>query len=179
MVKGKRIGKTKSPKSKVNILVLIIFMLVLSLTVGFSSFYSAMDIGSLSARVFVSKDIRVTGIRLSDTTSNAISNWQDYNVKSISTNIDLPNQDSTVTYQVDVTNIGNIEMGIYEITGIPNNLEYSISNYTLKEELCDSVDSTRCKLGSKTILNITLGYKEIDAREVVNKVVTVLILIKQ
>lgn len=160
MVKGKRIGKTKSPKSKVNILVLIIFMLVLSLTVGFSSFYSAMDIGSLSARVFVRKDIRVTGIRLSDTTSNAVSNWQDYNVKSISTNIDLPNQDSTVTYQVDVTNIGNIEMGIYEITGIPNNLEYSISNYTLKEELCDSVDSTRCKLGSKTILNITLGYKE-------------------
>ena len=63
-----------------------------------------------------------------------------------------------MTYDVVITNIGNVEMGILNITGLPSNLTYTISNYTLKDTLCDDTDSTDCKLGSVTTLHITIGY---------------------
>lgn len=51
----------------------------------------------------------------------------------------LPNANSSVTYAIDVTNVGNVEMEILDITGLPDNLKYSISNYNLKDKLCDNI----------------------------------------
>ena len=160
MFKFKNKTKEKKQINIISIAILIVFVLILSLTIGFSSFQSSFDIGTLGAHVMINKNIRVTNITLNNTSGNAISNWEEYNVKNISSNIDLPNASSTVTYVVEITNIGNIEMGIFDITGLSNNLNYSISNYTLKDELCDTLDPTECKLGSKTLLNITISYKD-------------------
>jgi len=69
----------------------------------------------------------------------------------------LPNSDSTVTYAVDITNTGNQEMKIASITGLPDNLEYMVTNYNIGDKLCES---DKCSLGfTKTIL-LTLKYKD-------------------
>ena len=132
----------------------------LIITVGFASYQASLDIRDVSATVRVQKDIRVTGVTVSSPVSDASSNWEDYNVKSISSSVNLPNEDSTLIYDVEITNIGNVEMGIADITGLSDNLTYSISNYNLKDKLCDDANPNECKLGTTSTLHITIGYKE-------------------
>ncbi|MBR3209147.1 MAG: hypothetical protein IKF82_02650, partial [Bacilli bacterium] len=143
-----------------NLMPPIIAFIILSLTIGFSAYQARMQLDDLGAVVRIQKDIRITGVMASSTTSDGISNWEDYNVNNISSSIDLPNSDSTVTYRVTIKNIGNIEAGILNITGLPNNLKYTISDYNLEDPLCDDNEPTKCKLGSTTTLDITVSYKE-------------------
>ena len=154
----KRHNYEKKTVNIVALVVLCLFVIVVSLTIGFSTMHSSFDIGEIAAVVRINKDIRITDITLDNTSNNAISNWEEYNTNSISSNITLPNSNSSVTYQVEITNLGNIEMGIFDITGIPSNLKYTIDNYSLKDMLCDSVNTSECKLGSKSYINITLSY---------------------
>ena len=149
----------KHKNKKFSIIISSLVMCVLFLTIGFSSFSNNLSIGA-SAIVRVEKDIRVGSITVSNSTSSAYSNWEDYNVDSISASVGLPSQNSSITYDVVVTNIGNTEMGILSITGLPSNLTYSISNYNLKDTLCDDHTSTQCKLGAVSTLHITIGYKD-------------------
>ncbi len=142
-----------------NIIPPIIALVVLTLTIGFSA-YQANLVVDAGALVRIQKDIRITGVIASNTSSDGISNWEEYNVSNISSSINLPNSDSTVTYRVTIKNIGNIEAGILKITGLPDNLKYTLSNYNLEDPLCDDNDSTKCKLGSTTTIEITIGYNE-------------------
>ena len=151
--------KYKDKKNNSMKLISILLMtFVIFLTIGFSAFQDTLYIDNISAIVRAQADIRVTNITSSTSTSSAYSNLEEYNVSSINTSTALPNSNSTMTYDVEITNIGNVEMGILSITGLPSNLTYSISNYTLKDTLCDNTDSTQCKLGSITTLHITIGY---------------------
>ena len=114
----------------------------------------------LGAIFRVQKDIRITDISVDSTADGAVSNWEDYNVKNIYSSVSLPNANSSVTYVIDITNVGNVEEGIYSITGLPSNLKYSFTNnnYTLKDMLCDDTDPTLCKLGSVSKLYLTISY---------------------
>lgn len=138
--------------------VLLLMLAVLFITVGFSAFNSSLDINSLSAHVMVDKDIRITKIISSDNENDGISNWEEHTHNTTSSNISLPNSDSSVTYEVEIKNIGNVEMAILDITGLPSNLTYDISNYELKETLCDDNDNTKCKLGAVTKVYLTIKY---------------------
>ena len=159
MWKFKRRLNEKNKRNFLTVAISIVLLLVVFITIGFSAFQSSLDIGSIAATFRINKDIRITKISLDSATNNAISNWQDYNTTSISTNIDLPSRNSTITYEVEITNLGNIEMGILGISGLPSNLDYELTNYTLKDELCDYLDDSECKLGSVSKLLITLKYK--------------------
>lgn len=156
----RKYSHNKNKINMVNIVILCIFILVISLSIGFSSMYSSLDIGQLAAYFRINKDIRITNIALDSTKESAISNWEEYDTKNISASFSLPNSSSEVTYQVEITNIGNIEMGLFDITGLPQNLEYKLDNYTMKDMLCDSTDSSLCKLGSKSYVNITILYND-------------------
>ncbi len=71
-----------------------------------------------------------------DTTANGgISDYEDFDINSVLSSITLPNSTSSVTYNVEIKNLGNVEMGILDITNLPSNLTYSISNYNLKDKL--------------------------------------------
>ncbi len=150
-------------KKKINIsktIPLIVIIIVMMITIGFSAFQASLMVTDIGATVRVQKDIRVTSIRASNPIGQAISNWEDYNVHSFKSSISLPNANSKITYNVEITNFGNVEAGILSITGLPNNLTYSISNYTLQNTLCDDNDSSKCKLGSVSTLEITIEYAE-------------------
>ena len=138
---------------------LIVIISVMFLTIGFSTESVDLGINDISAVVRVQKDIRISDVSLVSTNSSAISNWEDYNEKSVFSSISLPNSDSTVTYSIKVTNVGNEEAAISEITGLPNNLSYSINNYSLNAVLCDDLNPNQCTLGTTTTFTITVGYK--------------------
>ncbi len=128
----------------------IIMFFVLIFTVGFSALSSELDINGVSAIIRVEKDIRITGITLNGVANGGVSNWEEYNYNKIAAGISLPNSNSTVTYLIPVTNLGNAEAAITGITVSPSNLSYSISNYTLNDTLCD--DSIPIVLISSSVL---------------------------
>ena len=150
----------KSEKNKIIFLVpIFICIIVIFLTIGFSAYQTGLDVNSIGAIVRVEKNIRINGVTVSGSTNGAISSYEEYNESSIMSSIDLPNSNSTISFDVTVTNIGNIEMGISEIIGLPDNLDYTITGYNIPDTLCDDNDSTQCKLGSTTTLHVTIGYK--------------------
>lgn len=139
---------------------LFLVALVIMLTVGFSLFSESLRFSDLGVNVEIQSDIRVTGVSIDSTADNGVSNWEEYRLRSILSGISLPYEDSSVTYAVEITNVGNAYMGISSIRGLQDNLEYTISNYTMKDTLCDDSDSTQCSLGSVSTLYITIGYAD-------------------
>lgn len=140
--------------------IVITFFLVVFLTVGYSAFSNELGVNGISATVRVQKDIRIDGFSLTNSTGSATSHFEDYNIKNTYASISLPNSDSSLTYDVVVHNLGNVEMGILNISGLPSNLKYSISNYNLKDSLCDDNNSSECTLGTTTTLHVKIEYKE-------------------
>ena len=145
---------------KVNVIAIMIAAIVLMLGIGYSTFSAGLDVRDINAVVRSTADIRITGLSSSDYVSGANVNSEEFSTKTVFGNVDLPNSDSTVTFDVVITNIGNVEMGINDIIGLPNNLTYSISNYTLGTTLCDDNNSTKCKLGSVSTVHVTIGYAD-------------------
>ena len=139
---------------------------VIFLTLGYSAFQASLEISGMSAVIRVQADIRVTSVTASGG-NGASSNYEEYNVRSITSAVNLPNQNSTITYHIEVTNIGNVKQGIYAIDEIykhigsntDSDLEIKSKTVNLKEALCDDNNSSQCKLGSVTTFDITIGYK--------------------
>ncbi len=142
------------------LIICIILCIVVFLTIGYSAFSTELGINGISAIVRVQKDVRIDGISLSSVAGNATSQYEEYNVKNIYTSISLPENNSSVTYDVVIHNLGNVEMGILDISGLPSNLKYSISNYNLKDALCDDETPSQCKLGTTTTLHLKIEYNE-------------------
>ena len=155
-------------RNSVKVIIFLVTLAVILITAGFSAFQASLNIGEIGAVVRLQKDIRVTGMTLNSRTNGAVSKYEAYSVKKVSSTMDLPNSNSTVTYDVEITNIGNVEMGILDIAesfklngNNSSNLEIkSINGYDLYNTsmLCDDNDNSLCKLGSVTTLEITIGY---------------------
>ena len=91
---------------------LVLFFIILTLSVGFSAMNRNLMMKDLGAQIRIIKDIRITGITPNGSTSNGLAMNEDYNVSNVTPSLSLPNADSTVTYTVEVTNIGNAVMGL-------------------------------------------------------------------
>lgn len=152
----KKLKKVDFNKYKLSIIIASIVLGVFLLAIGFSVFEQNLAI-NMAAEVRVPADIRVTGIVPSGTNSSGLSNSENYNVKNIIGNITLPDPNSSVTYKVEVTNFEGPEMGIFALTGLPDNLEYELKDYNLKQKICD--DKGQCTLGIKKEFEITIKYK--------------------
>ena len=157
----KRYNKKDYNSKIVNISAAIVVLVLTTLTIGFSAFQSTGIIKDIGATVRVQKNIRITGVSVMNPVSEGVSNYEDYNVESITSGLSLPNANSKITYKVEITNFGNAEMILTEISGLPDNLKYTIAeeNYRLNELICDDNDSTKCTLGAKKTLYVTVGYK--------------------
>ena len=149
-------NRDKKPINKEILIILIAVFSVLLLTIGFSAFKETLYINGMFADVRIPADIRVTGISVNGNTSGAISNSENYDVKSIVGNITLPQSDSSITYRVQITNFQGPEMGIFNLTGLPDNLDYELKDYTLKEKICNN---DKCSLGVQKEILITIKYK--------------------
>ena len=112
---------------KLSILVLIMFI-----TVTFASFNTNLFIDG-NAYVRVDKDIRITNIHLLETEYNGYENTgSEYTNHSISTDVSLPRQASSLTYEITISNVSDRR---YKITDI---IEDSYDNKDVKYELIDA-----------------------------------------
>ena len=142
---------------------IIVMIIVLGLSIGYSAFSSNLNITGIVSTVRIKKDIRVTGVNVVPESVDIVNNGgsardTEYNVKSIYSTINLPNNNSSITFNVEITNIEAQEMGILEITGLPDNLDYELLNYNLKDKICD--DTGKCNLGIKKYIKIKIKYKD-------------------
>ena len=71
---------------------IIVVIIVVFLSVGFSAFLNQLFIDDISLNVRVDRDIRVSGVRV-DSVNDATSYYEDYNVSNISGRLGL-NSDS-------------------------------------------------------------------------------------
>ncbi|MBQ8132213.1 MAG: InlB B-repeat-containing protein [Bacilli bacterium] len=109
-----------------------ILVLLMFITVTFASFNTNLFING-DAYLRVSKDIRITNIRLLESEYNGYENANsEYTVDSVSMDVSLPRQASSVTYQVTISNVSDKR---YKITDI---LESSYNNKDVKYELVDA-----------------------------------------
>ena len=144
-------------KSKyANIVIIFVIMVVCTLSMGHAAFGSELSISEIVADVRIEADVRVTSVMYNNSTNGAISSSEDYDVNSVVGRGTLPNSNSTITYQIGVTNFGNQEMGIYSIFGLPSNLTYELTDYNLHDKLCDT--SGNCTLGATKVFGVTIKY---------------------
>ena len=140
----------KKSNKKIYGMCTIIVMLIYTISICYSTLQQQLEINGL-VKVRRQENIRVTGVEV-ESSPNATSNWEEYDVKNVSAGISLPKIDSSITYKVKVTNFGNVDMGIYNIDGLDDRLTYTIEGYTLKEKIASG--------GVKKEFKITIKYKE-------------------
>ena len=125
----------KSKRTKTIIIILLcIFSLFCLSTIAYSAFSSTMNIKGL-AFSRVEADVRITNFTL-DQIVNATSNYEEFGKDTVSSSITLE-ENAYVIYKVEVTNYGNTNVGIYDITGLPEGLEYEIIDYKLQDVICN------------------------------------------
>lgn len=161
--------RKKDAKNIINVFALLIVLVILFLTIGYSALQSSGIISDITATVRPDMNIKITDAQI-EGTSEAIVVSKDYNTINSNNNtytgklisdLTFTNTNSSVTYKVEVTNFGNTEMGISSISGLPNNLTYELdtNTYDIGEKICDSTNTSKCTLGAKKSIYITIKYK--------------------
>ena len=99
-------------------------------------------------------DVRITDFRLA-TSNKATSSYEEFGKNHIVTEVDLLDSSSYITYYVEITNYGSVDVGIFDITGLPSVVNYSIKDYNLHDKICD--DTGKCNSFIKKTYEITLS----------------------
>ena len=151
-------------KSKIKITIIacnIILFVVAGLSIGFSAFNIELGIRNILATVKVKADIRVIGVSQKDSSEGAYSISLNYNKTNINGTAILPNADSYIDYDINIANIGNLEMGIKNIISENENLDYELLNYNLKEKICvETEEGTSCNLGIEKTITLRVKWKD-------------------
>lgn len=135
-----------------------IFIFVVFISVGFAAFQTTLVMKDISALIKYDVDVRLSSFKVSTPNNSAIAQNTDYNYNRIYGDILLPNANSSVTYEVEVVNLGNTKAGISSISGISDNLEYTITNYNLGEAIRD--EDGQYTLNATMKFYITIKYAE-------------------
>ncbi|MBQ6547268.1 MAG: hypothetical protein IJL74_04660 [Bacilli bacterium] len=166
MINKNKHNKTKNKYFNITLFAPLIALIVLFITLGYSAFQSTGMVKDAAATVRPETFVRVTNLEV-DTTSNATVISKDYTsvghtngyITSIYSQVTFTRSTSSVKYAIDVTNFGNVEMGLASITGLPNNLDYELDTnvYDIGEKICNS--NNECTLGAKKTIYVTIKYK--------------------
>lgn len=113
----------------------MVFILICSISIVCASYNQTMMING-DAMLRVDADIRVTDIKLLESTNEAYETYKSgYSKNSVNMYVSLPNINSTITYEVTVTNKSGYLFIISEITDslVNENIIYEITDYKLGE----------------------------------------------
>lgn len=158
-MKKQRKNKNKKNFSVLSIVFFVLFLFVYSLSIGYSLFTQNLSINGRGV-VRADLDVRITDIRVASTTNGGLVNSTPRylatspTTSTISSDVTLPNSNSTVTYEVEVTNLSALNVVVTQIQQLNsnnNNIEYSISNLT--------VNKTKISNASTYKFNVTMKYK--------------------
>ena len=151
----------KVRKNAMRFVPFLLVMVVIAISIGYASTAFHLFISDTTAIVWKDNvDIRLAMVKLDGVTNGGTARNSHYEVEKLYSDITLPSADSSVTFEVSVINLGNVEMGLGSISGLPNNLDYSVDGYILEATLCDSNNNSKCTLGSVTTFRVTVNYDE-------------------
>ena len=136
---------------------ILIIVFVLLLAIGFSTFYASMTVNNAAAYVVPYADIRVSGFSQSSTENSGSSSGNHHTLNNLYSNLVLGSSTAKVTYAVEITNVGQVEMGILSITGLPNNVKMTTTSYNVGDKICAP---NRCANGAVATFYITLEYND-------------------
>lgn len=148
------VRKEKTNKYRIFSLVFVFLTIsILSLTIGFSAYTTSLAING-KALVRPIKESRITDMKISKVTNNAVISSFDYTAYSIVSDITLDNYNSTVTYNITLTNLSSDNLVITKV----NNQVYSNSNieYTFDDI---EINKTKIKPASQYTFKVTFKYK--------------------
>lgn len=125
-------------KRRKSLITFLTFVLIILTTFSYSALSTRFQV-IIDVQFRADANIRITDILL-DSTSNGglISFDSNYTKNTITSGFKLPNLNSTVSYNVTITNKGNIDQAIYNITTISssnNNIYYLIDDKPINEVL--------------------------------------------
>ena len=146
----------KNCKYLIYIGIIVIVLVIVFLSVGYSAFQNRLAIENIGAIVRIDKDIRITNVSI-EKVNNVISNYEEYNVSNFEGSVILNTSDSYVIYDVEIHNLGNIAMGISDVKLNNDNLKFEFLNYKLKDKICENDE---CSLGIKKNIRIKISYKD-------------------
>lgn len=148
-------AKRKSNTKKIIYPLVFVFLTVsiLLLTIGFSAYSTSLAIDG-KALVRPLKESRITDVKIFKTTNNGVVSYIDYTAYSLVSDITLNKKNSTVTYDVTITNLSSDNLIITKV----ENQVYSNSNI---EYVFDNteINKTKIKPASQYTFKITFKYK--------------------
>lgn len=151
-----KVNDPKINKAKLTRLLasMMIMILVLGLTIGYSSFISTFSISNVVVHFRTDENTRVMGV----TTNSAFISNLNYSATSINTTASIPNG-ASVTFNVTVTTFGNVPMALSEISvmngiNVINNVIVTPSLNNTHIKICDSSDA--CILNKSKVIEITV-----------------------
>lgn len=148
------VRKEKTNKYRIFSLVFVFLTIsILSLTIGFSAYSTSLAING-KALVRPIKESRITDMKISKVTNNAVISSFDYTAYSIVSDITLDNYNSTVTYNITLTNLSSDNLVITKV----NNQVYSNSNIEYTFDYIE-INKTKIKPASQYTFKVTFKYK--------------------
>lgn len=148
------VRKEKTNKYRIFSLVFVFLTIsILSLTIGFSAYSTSLAING-KALVRPIKESRITDMKISKVTNNAVISSFDYTAYSIVSDITLDNYNSTVTYNITLTNLSSDNLVITKV----NNQVYSNSNIEYTFDGIE-INKTKIKPASQYTFKVTFKYK--------------------
>lgn len=154
-VMEEKVAKRKSNTKKIIYPLVFVFLTVsiLLLTIGFSAYSTSLAIDG-KALVRPLKESRITDVKISKTTNNGVVSYIDYMAYSLVSDITLNNKNSTVTYDVTITNLSSDNLIITKVENQVynnSNIEYVFDNI--------EINKTKIKPASQYTFKITFKYK--------------------
>lgn len=154
-VMEEKVAKRKSNTKKIIYPLVFVFLTVsiLLLTIGFSAYSTSLAIDG-KALVRPLKESRITDVKISKTTNNGVVSYIDYTAYSLVSDITLNNKNSTVTYDVTITNLSSDNLIITKVENQVynnSNIEYVFDNI--------EINKTKIKPASQYTFKITFKYK--------------------
>ena len=151
--------KRYKSKNKTNFRIFLLFCFsIIGLTVGYSALNEEIKITG-EAFVRPVRDVRITDVRLSETANEGLNSYNNFNINSINVGASLPKINSTVTYEVDISNIGDVPVIVKSITpdyGNNSNIEYVIDEIEVGKTI---IGTNANNMGKPTTIKVTVKYK--------------------
>ena len=156
--------KRYKSKNKTNFRIFLLFCFsIIGLTIGYSALNEEIKITG-EAFVRPSVAVRITDVRSSERINNAEFNYNNFNINGINVGSSLSQTDSTVTYEIDISNTGDVPVTVKSITpdyGDNNNIEYVIEGIEVgKTIIGTNADKTDDDMGKPTTVKVIIKYKD-------------------
>lgn len=143
-------------------LFILIFSIGLFLcqTVVYSAINSTMSItGSSIARA--ESDVRITNLKVSEKyNTGAVSNYEVFTKDSMSVSFNL-NDSGTIYYDIEISNYTDNMVGIQNVSGVPEGINFTFDNYIYRDSLIEGIGSkvvTMCFTGNPGTYNFTINF---------------------